>query len=85
MIRYQRMQGKNTLWQVGTDHAGIATQMVVERKIAAEEGKTRHDYGREAFIFSSLISGLFFAVYGLLHRLRGQHETLKCDSRHSAT
>lgn len=41
MIRYQRMQGKNTLWQVGTDHAGIATQMVVERKIAAEEGKTR--------------------------------------------
>lgn len=50
MIRYQRMQGKNTLWQVGTDHAGIATQMVVERKIAAEEGKTRHDYGRDAFI-----------------------------------
>ncbi len=50
LIRYQRMQGKNTLWQVGTDHAGIATQMVVERKIAAEEGKTRHDYGREAFI-----------------------------------
>ncbi|WP_413736042.1 valine--tRNA ligase [Sodalis sp. RH21] len=50
IVRYQRMQGKNTLWQVGTDHAGIATQMVVERKIAAEEGKTRHDYGREAFI-----------------------------------
>ncbi|CAI2473761.1 Valine--tRNA ligase [Serratia proteamaculans] len=50
MIRYQRMQGKNTLWQAGTDHAGIATQMVVERKIAAEENKTRHDYGRDAFI-----------------------------------
>ncbi|MBN3343493.1 valine--tRNA ligase [Pectobacterium brasiliense] len=50
LIRYQRMQGRNTLWQAGTDHAGIATQMVVERKIAAEEGKTRHDYGREAFI-----------------------------------
>ncbi|WP_337154749.1 valine--tRNA ligase [Proteus terrae] len=50
MIRYQRMQGKNTLWQSGTDHAGIATQMVVERKIAAEEGKNRHDYGRDAFI-----------------------------------
>ncbi|WP_340621721.1 valine--tRNA ligase [Xenorhabdus siamensis] len=50
MVRYQRMQGKNTLWQVGTDHAGIATQMVVERKIAAEENKTRHDYGRDAFI-----------------------------------
>lgn len=50
LIRYQRMQGKNTLWQAGIDHAGIATQMVVERKIAAEEGKTRHDYGRDAFI-----------------------------------
>ncbi|PHM59865.1 valine--tRNA ligase [Xenorhabdus sp. KK7.4] len=50
MVRYQRMQGKNTLWQVGTDHAGIATQMVVERKIAAEENKTRYDYGRDAFI-----------------------------------
>lgn len=50
LIRYHRMQGDNTLWQAGTDHAGIATQMVVERKIAAEEGKTRHDYGREAFI-----------------------------------
>ncbi|RKF18652.1 valine--tRNA ligase [Alginatibacterium sediminis] len=50
LIRYQRMQGKNTLWQVGTDHAGIATQMVVERKIAAEENKTKDDYGRDAFI-----------------------------------
>lgn len=50
LIRAERMKGKNTLWQVGTDHAGIATQMVVERKIAAEEGKTKHDYGREAFI-----------------------------------
>ena len=50
LIRCQRMKGKNTLWQVGTDHAVIATQMVVERKIAAEEGKTKHDYGRDAFI-----------------------------------
>ena len=50
LTRYKRMQGNNTLWQVGTDHAGIATQMVVERKIAAEENKTRHDYGRNAFI-----------------------------------
>ncbi|ELP4887663.1 valine--tRNA ligase [Vibrio cholerae] len=50
LIRCQRMKSKNTLWQVGTDHAGIATQMVVERKIAAEEGKTKHDYGRDAFI-----------------------------------
>ncbi|WP_019277978.1 valine--tRNA ligase [Vibrio coralliilyticus] len=50
LIRAERMKGKNTLWQVGTDHAGIATQMVVERKIAAEEDKTKHDYGRDAFI-----------------------------------
>lgn len=39
LIRFNRMEGHNTLWQAGTDHAGIATQMVVERKIAAEEGK----------------------------------------------
>lgn len=50
LIRCQRMKGNNTLWQVGTDHAGIATQMVVERKIAAEENKTKQDYGRDAFI-----------------------------------
>ena len=50
LTRYKRMQGHNTLWQVGSDHAGIATQMVVERKLAADEGKTRHDLGREEFI-----------------------------------
>jgi valyl-tRNA synthetase len=50
LIRYQRMSGKNTLWQPGTDHAGIATQMVVERKLNQEEKKTRHDLGREKFI-----------------------------------
>ncbi|MSP53010.1 MAG: valine--tRNA ligase [Gammaproteobacteria bacterium] len=49
LIRYHRMQGDNTLWQVGTDHAGIATQMVVERKLATE-GKHRTDLGREKFI-----------------------------------
>ncbi len=49
LIRYQRMCGKNTHWQVGTDHAGIATQMVVERQLLAQ-GKTRHDLGRDAFI-----------------------------------
>ncbi len=49
LTRYQRMDGKNTLWQVGSDHAGIATQMVVERQLAAE-GKNRADLGREAFI-----------------------------------
>ncbi|ATJ81364.1 valine--tRNA ligase [Halomonas beimenensis] len=50
LTRWRRMQGRNTLWQVGTDHAGIATQMLVERKVAAEEGQSRHDLGREAFI-----------------------------------
>jgi len=49
LIRYHRMRGHNTLWQAGTDHAGIATQMVVERQLAQEK-KTRHDLGREAFI-----------------------------------
>jgi valyl-tRNA synthetase len=49
LIRYHRMCGDNTLWQVGTDHAGIATQMVVERKLAAE-GASRHDLGREEFL-----------------------------------
>ena len=49
LIRYQRMRGQNTLWQVGTDHAGIATQMVVERQLEAE-GTSREALGREAFI-----------------------------------
>ena len=49
LTRFHRMQGDATLWQVGTDHAGIATQMVVERLIESE-GKTRFDYGRDAFI-----------------------------------
>lgn len=49
LIRYQRMCGKNTLWQLGTDHAGIATQLVVEGKLR-EEGKTRQELGREAFL-----------------------------------
>ena len=49
LIRYHRMKGDNTLWQPGTDHAGIATQMVVERQLSAE-AKSRHDLGRNAFI-----------------------------------
>lgn len=49
LTRYHRMQGNNTLYQPGTDHAGIATQMVVERRVNAA-GKTRHDFGRSAFI-----------------------------------
>lgn len=50
LSRYARMQGKNTLWQVGTDHAGIATQMVVERKLAAENLPGREEMGRESFV-----------------------------------
>src|SRR6056297_2846520 len=49
LIRYQRMRGRDTLWQVGVDHAGIATEMVVTRQIEAEGGK-RDDYSRDEFI-----------------------------------
>ncbi|QIQ41951.1 MAG: valine--tRNA ligase [Buchnera aphidicola (Microlophium carnosum)] len=50
LIRYHRMQGKNTFWQVGTDHAGIATQILVEHQIFLEEKKTKKDYKRDDFI-----------------------------------
>ena len=50
LIRMKRMQGYNALWVPGTDHAGIATQAVVERRLLEEEGKTRHDLGREALV-----------------------------------
>ncbi len=49
LIRWHRMSGDNTLWQLGTDHAGIATQIVVENQLKAE-GKSRHDLGRETFV-----------------------------------
>ena len=49
LIRYNRMKGRSTLWQVGTDHAGIATQMLVERQLEAE-GVSRHELGRDQFI-----------------------------------
>ncbi|OSQ30877.1 valine--tRNA ligase [Thalassospira sp. MCCC 1A03138] len=49
LVRYNRMSGKDTLWQPGTDHAGIATQMVVERQLG-EQNVTRHDLGREKFV-----------------------------------
>lgn len=50
LIRFRRMQGYNALWMPGTDHAGIATQAVVERRLREEEGKTRHDLGRENLV-----------------------------------
>ena len=49
LIRFKRMDGENTLWQMGTDHAGIATQMLVERQLE-QEGKNRNDLGRDEFI-----------------------------------
>jgi valyl-tRNA synthetase len=50
LCRFERMRGKDVLWQPGTDHAGIATQMVVERKLAAENRTDRRTMGREAFL-----------------------------------
>lgn len=50
LIRFERMRGKDVLWQPGTDHAGIATQMVVERQLAAQGDISRHDMGRDAFV-----------------------------------
>ncbi|MEW9615536.1 valine--tRNA ligase [Shinella sp. S4-D37] len=50
MVRFERMRGKDVLWQPGMDHAGIATQMVVERKLAAEKQPSRREMGREAFV-----------------------------------
>jgi valyl-tRNA synthetase len=50
MVRYNRMKGLDTLWVPGTDHAAIATQNVVEKKLYKEEQKTRHDFGREEFL-----------------------------------
>ncbi|MFP4434263.1 MAG: class I tRNA ligase family protein, partial [Phycisphaerae bacterium] len=50
LIRWRRMQRRNTLWMPGTDHAGIATQTVVEKRLLAEEGKRRTDFQRDEFI-----------------------------------
>ncbi|MDD5010923.1 MAG: class I tRNA ligase family protein, partial [Phycisphaerae bacterium] len=50
LIRFKRMQGFNTLWLPGTDHAGIATQSVVEKNLKAEKGQNRHDIGRDKLV-----------------------------------
>ena len=50
LVRFERMRGKNVLWQAGTDHAGIATQMVVERQLAEAGNESRREMGREAFV-----------------------------------
>src|SRR3990167_9581428 len=71
LIRYHRMRGDNTNWVVVTDHAGIATQIVVERQLQAE-GKTRLDLGRERFVerVSRAVVEVFVQLYqqGLIYR-----------------
>jgi hypothetical protein len=50
IVRWRRMRGQNVLWLPGTDHAGIATQVVVEKKLQREQKKSRHDLGRDEFL-----------------------------------
>jgi valyl-tRNA synthetase len=75
MVRYHRMRGDETLWVPGEDHAGIATQAVVERELA-KEGKDRHELGREAFI-----ARVWEWVNTYKHRIQNQHRRLgvSCD------
>ena len=72
LTRWHRMRGDATLWQPGTDHAGIATQMVVERQLAAE-GKHRHDLGREKFLER---------VWKWKERIRQHHHAPDAPPRH---
>ena len=62
ITRWHRMQGKTTLWVPGTDHAGIATQSVVEKRLKKEDGLTRHDLGR-CVCLSALLYGCCFCCY----------------------
>lgn len=81
LVRYHRMRGYDTLWQVGTDHAGIATEMVVSRNLALEgKGQTRDSLGREGFIAKVGVEGRIRrhhrapdAPAGHLQRLVAQH------------
>jgi len=75
LIRYHRMRGFNTLWQPGTDHAGIATQAVVERRIREQEGKSRHDLGRE-----ELVRRIWQWKDEYEKRIVGQLKTLGCSA-----
>ncbi len=74
LIRMKRMQGINTLWMPGTDHAGIATQAVVERRLLEEEGKSRHDVGREA-----LIERIWNWKHAYEERILGQLKAMGCS------
>jgi valyl-tRNA synthetase len=74
LIRWRRMQGYNTLWMPGTDHAGIATQAVVERRLYDEEKKTRHELGRE-----TLVRRIWDWKNEYEARILGQLEQLGCS------
>ncbi len=74
LVRMKRMQGINALWMPGTDHAGIATQAVVERRLLEEEGKTRHDVGRE-----ELIERIWKWKHAYEQRILGQLKAMGCS------
>lgn len=65
LVRWRRMSGYNTLWVPGTDHAGIATQTVVEKKLQRERGITRHDLGREKFLEEVRCGSLAESMMGM--------------------
>ena len=79
LIRWRRMQGYNALWMPGTDHAGIATQAVVERRLRDEEKKTRHDLGRE-----ELVQRIWQWKDQYEKRILGQLRELGCQLRLAA-
>jgi len=74
LIRWRRMQGFNALWMPGTDHAGIATQAVVERRLLEEEKKTRHDLGRE-----KLVERIWVWKEQYERRILGQLQQMGCS------
>ena len=74
LIRWHRMQGDNTLWQPGTDHAGIATQAVVEKRLMELEGKSRHDVGR-----TGLIERIFQWKDQYQERIIRQQQSMGCS------
>ncbi|MEW4571072.1 valine--tRNA ligase [Tautonia sp. JC769] len=80
LIRWRRMQGYDTLWMPGTDHAGIATQAVVEKRLFTEEHKTRHDIGREA-----LVSRIWAWKHEYEARILGQLRLMGCSCDWSRT
>ncbi|NLZ74744.1 valine--tRNA ligase [Candidatus Falkowbacteria bacterium] len=75
LIRYHRMAGYRTLWLPGTDHAAIATQMAVEKKIFTETGKTRHDLGREKLL-EEIWNFLYSTQAAILHQTRKMGSSL---------